>query len=203
MAELIEKLPCGKTEEDAAARAKLFAAFDPGSGFLSLSEFDKGLRKLIVKLRGGDDAARAYGLNHPPVPAVAHAFEAVANRKGGQAGHVSQPEFRLLLTYLKWYTTTPAPSSPRLPSKPPAKLPPMARFPIDAALPSIGSPLASPRTLVRAPDYLLSAPNRFAPSMLREMPNAEELTVAMRQRADAFGAPLRKLEHASPWYAKY
>ena len=204
MSELIEKLPCGKSEDDAIARKALIDTFDSGDGLISLNDLDRGLRTLLVKMRGGDDAARAYGLNHPPVPAVQHAFEAVAQRHGGQPGRVGRQDFRLLLTYLKWYTTTPTPLSPRLPSKPPSKLPPMGRFPLDASFQSTaGSPLASSRTLLRAPDYLLSAPNRFAPGMLREMPMAEELTVAMRQRADAFGAPLRKIGYSSPRYATY
>jgi len=109
MPSLIAVLPCGKGERDKDARRLLFSAFDlRGHGVLEVQDILTGLTTLLTAMRSS-----AAELAQPPTPSVALAFETVTNQK--KRGHkgVSRSEFRLLLTYLKWYMVTPLLSGSR------------------------------------------------------------------------------------------
>jgi Ca2+-binding EF-hand superfamily protein len=99
-AEMRDKLPTKKTDEEKAKRMELFARFDPnGNGYLSLAEVDKGCRDVLA-LHDLFDAK----------PVIMRAFQAAKsvndkrNKKGSNGpDYIEKCEFRLFLVYLRQY----------------------------------------------------------------------------------------------------
>ena len=93
----IKKLPVGKTDADRDARKKIWNAIDMnGNGFVSLAEFDRGVRDVL-------------GL--PEIfsqkKVLIRAFNAAKNKIKGKAkqsgDYVEWLEFRYILIYLRQY----------------------------------------------------------------------------------------------------
>ena len=194
MTTLVSVLPCGKSDAERLARRQLFVVFDADDdGYLSLEDIDAGLQAVLEKKRASGRLS-----SEPTLPAVRLAFEAVTKSQGGGVQLVSQADFRLLFTYLKWYMTSlhPFPSRKSARAKRVDKLPPIGHA-------SLNRSDRQFNTLFGASSYMLSAPNRSAG--LRDRPRAEEHAFAMRARSDATGTAARKLEPLpiQPRYATF
>ena len=94
---LIQSLPIKKTAEDRAKRKKMWDAIDMnGNGYISLAEFDRGVRDV---------------LNLPQIfstkKVIMRAYQASKDKIKGKAKHagdyVEWLEFRILLVYLRQY----------------------------------------------------------------------------------------------------
>jgi len=123
--ELIDRLPCSKTEVDKRARGLLFSSFDAdGIGVLFPEDVDVGLRALLRIEAGSPRSAPPGDLSE----LIELAFQAVTQ----MAHPISRSDFRLLLSYLKWYSSCGSPfvdaSRRYKESKLPNKLPPSATF---------------------------------------------------------------------------
>lgn len=119
---MIRVLPCGTTEADKLGRADIFAKLDRQStGFLTLQQLDVRLHELLRTTKeGAQDSPRLargvrLGPNRPKTAgaedpragflslAVRNAFRAVTKADAKQ--YVGRAEFRMMLTYLKYYFT--------------------------------------------------------------------------------------------------
>ena len=94
---LLEKLPVKKTAEERAKRREIWKAIDMnGNGFVSLAEFDRGVRDV---------------LNLPDIfkqkKVLIRAFNAAKNKIKGKAkqsgDYIEWLEFRYILIYLRQY----------------------------------------------------------------------------------------------------
>ena len=94
---LLKKLPIEKTDSDRAKRKKLWNAIDMnGNGFVSLAEFDKGVRDVLA-------LPQIFSLKK----VLIRAFTAAKNKIKGKAkqsgDYVEWLEFRYILVYLRQY----------------------------------------------------------------------------------------------------
>ena len=97
MHELIDRLPCGKSEADRAARDELFGFMDTDlTGILYPHHVDLGLRLVLA------DVGQTFC--ESPMPAIEPAFKAVTQFKPLGRKFLKRGDFLPLLRHLKWYS---------------------------------------------------------------------------------------------------
>ena len=94
---LLQRLPIKKTVEDRTKRRQLWNAIDMnGNGYISLAEFDRGVRDVL-------NLPQIFSLKK----VIIRAFNASKDKIKGKAKHsqdyVEWLEFRILLVYLRQY----------------------------------------------------------------------------------------------------
>ena len=94
---LLQRLPIKKTAEERAKRRKIWDAIDMnGNGYVSLAEFDRGVRDVL-------NLPKIFSLKK----VLIRAFNAAKNKIKGKSKHsddyVEWLEFRILLVYLRQY----------------------------------------------------------------------------------------------------
>ena len=94
---LLKKLPIEKTTADRAARKKIWNAIDMnGNGFVSLAEFDRGVRDVL-------GLPQIFSLKKVLIRAFNAAKDKVKGKAKQSQDYVEWLEFRYILVYLRQY----------------------------------------------------------------------------------------------------
>ena len=94
---LIQRLPVKKTVEDRTKRLQLWKAIDMnGNGFVSLAEFDRGVRDVL-------NLPNIFSLKKVLIRAFNASKEKIKGKSKHSKDYVEWLEFRILLVYLRQY----------------------------------------------------------------------------------------------------
>ena len=94
---LIKKLPIKKTEADRAERRKLWKAIDMnGNGYVSLAEFDRGVRDVLA-------LPQIFTLKKVLIRAFNAAKDIIKGKSKQSKDYVEWLEFRYILIFLRQY----------------------------------------------------------------------------------------------------
>ena len=94
---LLKKLPIKKTEAERAERRKLWKAIDMnGNGFVSLAEFDRGVRDVL-------GLPQIFNLKKVLIRAFTAAKTKIKGKAKQSQDYVEWLEFRYILVYLRQY----------------------------------------------------------------------------------------------------
>ena len=93
----IKKLPVGKTDADRDARKKIWNAIDMnGNGYVSLAEFDRGVRDVL-------NLPKIFTLKKVLMRAYQTAKDKIKGKSKHSKDYIEWLEFRILLVYLRQY----------------------------------------------------------------------------------------------------
>jgi len=93
----LKKLPVKKTAADRAERKKIWSAIDMnGNGFVSLAEFDRGVRDVLA-------LPQIFSLKKVLIRAFNAAKEKIKGKAKQSGDYVEWLEFRYILIYLRQY----------------------------------------------------------------------------------------------------
>ena len=94
---LLDKLPVKKTTEERAKRREIWKAIDMnGNGFISLAEFDRGVRDVL-------NLPDIFKQKKVLIRAFNSAKDKVKGKKKQSGDHIEWLEFRYILIYLRQY----------------------------------------------------------------------------------------------------
>ena len=94
---LLQKLPIKKTNEDRAKRRQLWNAIDMnGNGYVSLAEFDRGVRDVL-------NLPHIFSLKKVLIRAYTASKNKIKRKSKYSKDYVEWLEFRILLVYLRQY----------------------------------------------------------------------------------------------------
>ena len=95
--EFLESLPIKKTAEDRAKRKKMWSAIDMnGNGYVSLAEFDRGVRDVL-------NLPKIFTLKKVLMRAYQTAKDKIKGKSKHSKDYIEWLEFRILLVYLRQY----------------------------------------------------------------------------------------------------
>ncbi len=93
----LESLPIKKTAEDRAKRKKMWSAIDMnGNGYVSLAEFDRGVRDVL-------NLPKIFTLKKVLMRAYQTAKDKIKGKSKHSKDYIEWLEFRILLVYLRQY----------------------------------------------------------------------------------------------------
>ena len=94
---LLQRLPIKKTAEERAKRRKIWSAIDMnGNGYVSLAEFDRGVRDVL-------NLPKIFTLKKVLMRAYQTAKDKIKGKSKHSKDYIEWLEFRILLVYLRQY----------------------------------------------------------------------------------------------------